>query len=43
MWLKELIYRKTYATMENAKANVFKYIELFYSIKRLHSSIGYMS
>ena len=37
---KELIYRINYATMEEVKTDVFRYIELFYNKKRLHSSPG---
>ena len=40
---KELIYRKKYATIDEVKTDVFRYIELFYNRKRLHSSLGYMS
>ena len=40
---KELIYRKKYDTIEEVKTDVFRYIELFYNRKRLHSSLGYMS
>ena len=39
---KELIYRKKYVTMEEVKTDVFRYIELFYNGKRLHSSLGYI-
>ncbi len=35
--------RKTYGTREEAKADVFDYIERFYNAKRRHSTIGYMS
>jgi putative transposase len=35
--------RKTYRTREDAKADVFDYIERFYNAKRRHSTIGYMS
>ena len=35
--------RKTYRTREEAKADVFDYIERFYNAKRRHSTIGYMS
>jgi transposase InsO family protein len=35
--------RKTYRTRDEAKADVFDYIELFYNVKRRHSTIGYMS
>lgn len=40
---KELIYRKKYATIDDVKTDVFRYIELFYNRKRRHSSLGYMS
>jgi len=30
---KELIYRKKYATIEEVKTDVFRYIELFYNRK----------
>ena len=40
---KELIYRRKYDTIEEVKMDIFKYIELFYNRKRLHSSLGYMS
>ena len=40
---KELTYRKKYDTIEEVKTDVFRYIELFYNRKRLHSSLGYMS
>ena len=40
---KELNYRKKYATIDDVKTDVFRYIELFYNRKRLHSSLGYMS
>ena len=35
--------RKTYRTREDAKADVFNYVECFYNAKRRHSTIGYMS
>jgi putative transposase len=35
--------RKTYRTGEDAKADVFDYIERFYNAKRRHSTIGYTS
>ena len=40
---KELIYRRKYDTIEEVKTDIFKYIELSYNRKRLHSSLGYMS
>jgi putative transposase len=35
--------RKMYRTRDQAKADVFDYIELFYNPKRRHSTIGYLS
>jgi putative transposase len=35
--------RKTYRTREDARADVFDYIERFYNAKRRHSTIGYKS
>ena len=35
--------RKTYRTRDEAKADLFDYIECFYNVKRRHSTIGYMS
>jgi len=35
--------RKTYRTRDQAKADVFDYIERFYNPKRRHSTLGYMS
>jgi putative transposase len=35
--------RKTYRTRNEARADVFDYIECFYNPKRRHSTIGYMS
>ena len=35
--------RKTYWTRDQAKADVFDYIERFYNPKRWHSTIGYLS
>ena len=35
--------RKTYRTRNEAKADVFDYIERFYNTKRQHSTIGYLS
>lgn len=40
---KERIYRREYDTMETVKKDMFRYIELFYNRKRLHSVLGYMS
>lgn len=35
--------RKTYRSRDQAKADVFDYIERFYNTRRRHSSIGYVS
>ena len=35
--------RETYCARDEAKADVFDYIERFYNAKRRHSTIGYMS
>ena len=35
--------RKVYRTRDEAKADVFEYIERFYNVKRRHSKIGYLS
>jgi putative transposase len=35
--------RKTYRTRDQAKADVFDYIERFYNLKRRHSTLGYLS
>ena len=35
--------RKTYRTRDEARADVFDYIERFYNSRRRHSTIGYLS
>jgi putative transposase len=35
--------RKLYRTRDEAKADIFDYIERFYNPKRRHSTIGYLS
>ena len=35
--------RKTYRTRDEARADVFDYIERFYNPKRRHSTIGFVS
>jgi putative transposase len=40
---KELVYRKRFKTKAEAREQIFRYIELFYNRKRIHSSIDYMS
>ncbi len=39
----ELIYPNNYQSLEELKAGVFEYIEIFYCRKRKHSAIGYLS
>lgn len=39
----ELIHRTKWATREEARAAVYKYIETWYNPKRLHSTLGYLS
>mgnify|MGYP001037481323 FL=1 len=39
----ERISRKTYRTREQARADVFDYIERFYNPTRRHSTLGYVS
>jgi transposase InsO family protein len=39
----ERVSRRTYRTRDEAKADVFDYIERFYNPKRRHSTIGYLS
>jgi putative transposase len=40
---RERIQRQTYKTREEAKADVFDYIEVFYNRKRRHAYLGYTS
>jgi putative transposase len=39
----ERVHRKVYATRDEAKADVFDYVERFYNPRRRHSTIGYPS
>ncbi len=39
----ELIYADNYQAIEDAKAGIFEYIEIFYNRERRHSAIGYVS
>jgi putative transposase len=41
--LTERTTRRIYRTRDDAKADVFDYIERFYNPKRRHSTIGYLS
>ncbi len=38
---RELVNGKGYKTRKEAKQDAFKYIELYYNRRRMHSSIGY--
>lgn len=40
---RELILDAKYETPEQAQKEIFKYIELYYNTKRIHSSLGYIS
>ena len=40
---RERVRRQTYKTRDEAKADVFDYIECFYNRKRRHSTLGYIS
>jgi putative transposase len=39
----EWVYGKRYATRDEARKDVFKYIEMFYNRKRRHATLGYVS
>ncbi|MGH0002643.1 IS3 family transposase [Pseudovibrio ascidiaceicola] len=38
---KELVYRTTFKSRQQAKATIFEYIEVFYNRQRRHSAISY--
>lgn len=40
---RELINDAHFETLEEAKAEVFKYIETYYNTRRMHSTLGYMT
>ena len=40
---KELVHHRHYATREEAKQDIFEYIEVFYNRQRRHSTLGYRS
>ena len=40
---KELVHDADFATRQEARAEIFEYIEVFYNNQRLHSSLGYVS
>jgi len=39
----ELVHHKNYATKEEAKRDLFQYIESFYNRQRIHSALGYLT
>jgi putative transposase len=39
----ELVHQRDFATREQAKAEIFDYIELFYNRQRIHQSLGYQT
>ena len=38
---RELVHHKNYRTRQEARRDIFEYIEVFYNRQRLHSSLGY--
>ena len=40
---KELTHHEDYQTREEARADIFEYVEVFYNNQRLHSSLGYVT
>lgn len=39
----ELVHQRRYRTRDEARRDIFEYIEVFYNRVRLHSSLGYLS
>jgi putative transposase len=39
----EEVYLKDYQSLEEARANISEFIEKIYNLKRLHSTLGYLS
>jgi transposase InsO family protein len=39
----EWVHRRNYATRDEARADLFDYVDRFYNQRRLRSTIGYMS
>jgi transposase InsO family protein/transposase-like protein len=39
----ELVYRQEFQTRQNARSEIFDYIETFYNRQRAHSALGYVS
>ena len=40
---RELIQDSKYGNPEQAQKDIFKYIEMYYNTKRMHSALGYIS
>ena len=40
---RELIQGSKFETPEQAQKELFKYIELYYNVKRMHSSLNFLS
>ena len=40
---RELIQDAKYESPEQAQKDIFKYIEMYYNTKRIHSALGYIS
>lgn len=40
---RELVHHRRYRTRDEARRDIFEYIELFYNRVRLHSTLGYLS
>jgi len=40
---RELVYHRRYATRDDARQDIFEYIEVFYNRQRRHSTLGYHS
>ncbi len=38
----ELVYAENYQTIEDLRAGLFEYIEIFYNRQRRHSALGYL-
>ena len=39
----EIVHHRTYQTRDEARTEIFEYIELFYNRKRLHQSLNYQT
>ncbi len=43
MLKSELVHEREYHRLEEAQAEVFDFIEMFYNRQRLHQTLGYVS